>query len=669
MYLTLLLLPIFGSLAAGLLGRKVGVTGAHLITCSCLVASAFLAIVAFYEVGLCGSPVSINLTSWIDSEVIDVSWGFIFDSLTVSMLLPVLVVSALVHIFSVDYMSADPHNQRFFSYLSMFTFFMLVLVTGDNYLIMFVGWEGIGISSYLLINFWFTRIQANKSAIKALVVNRVGDMFLSVAFFAMFFVFGNLDYSTVFSIAPFINENTVTIIGLLLLLAAMGKSAQLGLHTWLPDAMEGPTPVSALIHAATLVTAGVYLLLRSSPLIEYGPTTLIVITWVGALTAFFAASTGLLQNDLKRVIAYSTCSQMGYLFIACGLSQYNVALFHLVNHAFFKALLFLAAGAVLHATYDQQDQRRLGGLIGFLPFTYTAILIGSLSLIAVPWLTGFYSKDLILEVAYGQYEFSGHAAYWLGTISACLTAFYSMRLISLTFMTYPNASKSVYLHTHDAPVIVIIPLTILSLLAIFFGYLAKDLFVGIGSDFLSPSLFIHPSHISLVEAEFSINLFNKLLPAILTIAGAISAIYMYHMVPQFLIGLTGSTFGRTLYQFFNGKYFFDVIYNHYIINAGLFLGYTLSKVLDRGAIELIGPHGLSMSLSTGSNDIARLDTGSLTSYALYLMLGLVGLTFILFSPKLLGDTMSDPRLVLVFITSLALLGPLNRNKLRYILTY
>lgn len=661
MYLTLLLLPLFGSIVAGFLGRKIGVTGAHIITCSCLIASAFLAIVAFYEVGLCNSPVSINLASWIDSELMDVSWGFMFDSLTVSMLLPVLVVSALVHVFSVDYISADPHNQRFFSYLSMFTFFMLVLVTGDNYLIMFVGWEGIGISSYLLINFWFTRIQANKSAIKALVVNRVGDMFLSVGFFTMFFVFGNLDYATVFSIAPFIHENTITIIGLLLLLAAMGKSAQIGLHTWLPDAIEGPTPVSALIHAATLVTAGVYLLLRSSPIIEYGPTTLIVITWVGALTAFFAASTGLLQNDLKRVIAYSTCSQIGYLFMACGLSQYNVALFHLVNHAFFKALLFLAAGAVLHATYDQQDQRRLGGLIGFLPFTYTAILIGSLSLMAVPWITGFYSKDLILEVAYGQYEFSGHAAYWLGTISACLTAFYSLRLISLTFLTYPNASKSVYLHTHDAPFIVMVPLTILSLLAIFFGYIAKDLFVGMGSDFLSPSLFIHPSHISLVEAEFSISLFNKLLPAILTIGGASAAIYMYHVVPQFTISLTGSTFGRYIYQFFNGKYYVDVIYNHYIINASLLLGYTISKVLDRGVIELVGPHGLSSSLTTGSKDISKLDTGNLTSYALYLMLGLVALTFILFAPKLLGTSVSDPRLVLIFLIALALMSPLYRT--------
>jgi len=638
MYLSLILLPIFGSIVSGFLGRKIGVTGAHIITCTCTILSAVFAIVAFYEVGLCDSPVSINLTSWIDSELMDVSWGFMFDTLTVSMLLPVLVVSSLVHIFSVDYMSADPHNQRFFSYLSMFTFFMLVLVTGDNYLIMFVGWEGIGISSYLLINFWFTRIQANKSAIKALVVNRVGDMFLSVGFFAIFFVFGNLDYATVFTLAPFINETLLTIIGLLLLFAAMGKSAQIGLHTWLPDAIEGPTPVSALIHAATLVTAGVYLVLRSSPIIEYGPTTLIVITWVGALTAFFAASTGLLQNDLKRVIAYSTCSQMGYLFMACGLSQYNVALFHLVNHAFFKALLFLAAGAVLHATYDQQDQRRLGGLLGFLPFTYTAILIGSLSLMALPWLTGFYSKDLILEVAYGQYEFSGIAAYWLGTLSACLTAFYSLRLISLTFLTYPNASKSVYLNTHDAPTIVMIPLTILSLLAIFFGYIGRDMFVGMGSDFLSPSLFTHPSHITLMEAEFGLSLGIKLLPAIGTLAGAGLALYLYHVAPLFTIALTNSPTGQKLYRFFNGKYFVDVIYNHYFINGGLQFGYTVSKTLDRGIIELVGPHGLSSSLTTSSKTISKQDNGSVTSYALYILLGQIIITLVVFAPILFQST-------------------------------
>jgi len=648
MFLSIIFLPMLGSIVAGLLGRKVGVTGAQLITTSCLMVSTFLALTAFYEVGLCNSPVQIHLCSWIDSELMDVSWGFMFDSLTVSMLLAVLVVSSLVHVFSIDYMSADPHNQRFFAYLSMFTFFMLILVTGDNYLIMFVGWEGIGISSYLLINFWFTRIQANKSGIKALVVNRVGDMFLSVAFFAIFFVFGNVDYATVFSVAPYINESVITIIGILLLLAAMGKSAQIGLHTWLPDAIEGPTPVSALIHAATLVTAGVYLLLRSSPVIEYGPTTLVLITWVGALTAFFAASTGLLQNDLKRVIAYSTCSQMGYLFIACGLSQYNVALFHLVNHAFFKALLFLAAGAVLHATYDQQDQRKLGGLIGFLPFAYTSILIGSLSLMALPFITGFYSKDLILELCYGQYYFSVQVAYFIGTISASLTAFYSLRLISLTFLTYPNANKSVYLHTHDAPTIVMVPLFILSILAIFFGYIGRDLFVGMSSDFLSESLFIHPNHIHLVEAEFGLPLVIKLMPLIGTILGSSLALYLYHIVPRYTISLTNSKIGRQFYRFFNGKYYIDVIYNHYIIYGGLGLGYILSKVLDRGVIELVGPYGLEKSLTKGSQNIARLDTGNLTNYALYMTISMVVLIFILFSNVLLGITSNFGLVLLLF---------------------
>jgi NADH-ubiquinone oxidoreductase chain 5 len=631
---------MLGAATAGLLGRKIGVTGAHIITCTAMGITALLSFVAFYEVGLSGSPVSIRLGSWISSESMNVDWGFLFDGLTVSMLLAVVTVSALVHLFSIDYMAGDPHNQRFFSYLSMFTFFMLILVAGDNYLIMFLGWEGIGISSYLLINFWFTRLQANKSGIKALTVNRVGDTFLSVGFFAALWVFGTLDYSTIFSMAPYINESALTLIGLLFLLAAMGKSAQLGLHTWLPDAMEGPTPVSALIHAATLVTAGVYLLLRSSPLLEYAPTALLAITWVGALTAFFAATTGLLQNDLKRVIAFSTCSQMGYLFMAVGLSQYDVAIFHLVNHAFFKALLFLAAGGVLHSMSDQQDLRRLGGLVALLPFTYTALMIGSLSLMALPWLSGFYSKDKILEFAFGQYEFSGHLVYWLGTITAGLTAFYSYRLLSLTFFTTPNAPQGDYEHTHEQSTIVMIPYIILALLSIFFGYVASDVFVGPGSDMLSTALFVHPDHVVMIEGEFALPLFIKNLPALLSVGGAGLALVLYHRYPNVLVSLTETSLGLAIYRFFNAKWAIDIVINRYVIEPALHLGLLTSKVLDRGVIELLGPHGLSQSLYNSSARLARPDTGSISAYGLYIFIGVVALLLLLFVPTALQQSLN-----------------------------
>lgn len=498
-------------------------------------------------------------------------------------------------------------------------------------------------------------MQANKAGMKALTVNRVGDMFLSVGFFAIFWVFGNVDYASVFSVAPYINETAITIIGLLLLVGAMAKSANIPLHTWLPDAMEGPTPVSALIHAATLVTAGVYLMLRSSPIIEYGPTVLVVITWVGALTAFFAATTGLLQNDLKRVIAYSTCSQMGYLFMAVGLSQYNVALFHLVNHAFFKALLFLAAGAVIHGMADQQDLRRLGGLVNFLPFTYTAILIGSLSLMALPFMTGFYSKDLILEVALGQYEVSGTIAYWLGTISAVFTAFYSFRLVSLTFFTTPNAPKGDYLHAHEAPMIIVIPLVILSIMSIVFGYIAKDMFVGVGTDFLSTSLFQHPDHITLIEAEFGLPLLMKLLPAIGSLFGAGLALYLYHVVPSITINLTNGPIGYGVYSFLNAKWYWDALYNGLIIESGLRIGLVISKVIDRGIIELTGPYGLSTVLTGAGRSVATYDTGVITSYALYIMLGLVSLIFLVFAPTNMVFNEYGLSLILVYLSALVLL--------------
>lgn len=661
MYLTILILPLLGSFISGFLGRKIGVTGSHIITCTCLILSSILATIAFYEVGLNSSPVTVYLFNWIDSEYMSISWEFLFDQLTVSMFIPVLYISSLIHIFSTDYMAEDPHNQRFFSYLSLFTFFMLVLVSGANFFVMFVGWEGIGIVSYLLINFWFTRIQANKAAILALTMNRVGDMGLSIGYFALFALFGSLDYATIFSIVPFMNETAITIIGILLLTGAMAKSAQIPLHSWLPGSMEGPTPVSALIHAATLVTAGLYLLLRSSPLLEYSSTALLIITLTGATTAFFAATCGLVQNDLKRIIAFSTISQLGYMVMAVGLSQYNVALMHVVNHAFFKALLFLGAGAVIHSFSDQQDVRRFGGLIKFLPFTYTAMLVGSLSLLATPWLTGFYSKDLIIELAYGHYSFSGTYAFILGSITAGLTAFYSFRLICLVFLTVPNGPKQSYLNVHEANNKVIIPLFLLALFSIFFGFIFSDLFVGMASDFFSNALFIKPNNISLIEAEFSLPLIIKLLPALLSLFGASLAIFLYHKSPTFIIDLTDNFIGQNLYTFFNGKYFFDIIYNNYFINKGLDLGYKISKVLDRGIIEMVGPYGLSHTLTNTGKNISKLDTGVITTYSIYITLSLLSLIFLIFAPILI-DTylLNEIRLFILYIAALVIvLSPYN----------
>ena len=397
-----------------------------------------------------------------------------------------------------------------------------------------------------------------------------------------------------------------------------------------------PTPVSALLHAATLVTAGIYLLLRSSPILEYSPTALLVITLVGASTAFFAATTGLVQNDLKRIIAFSTISQLGYMVMAIGLSEYNVALFHTVNHAFFKALLFLAAGAVIHSFNDQQDVRRMGGLIKFLPFIYSVMVVGTLSLLATPFLSGFYSKDLIIELAFGKYKFSGMYAYILGSVTAGLTAFYSFRLISLVFLSNPNGNKKSYVNTHESNISVIIPLIVLSLFSIFFGYMFSDMFVGIGSDFFGNSLFIHPNNITLVEAEYSLNLFIKLLPTILSLLGAVISLILYNHYPYIFNVFNEYSFIKNLYRFFNGKYYFDVIYNHYLVSAGLQLGYTISKEIDRGAIELLGPYGLANAFTNTGINIAKLDTGIITSYALYMVLGLITILFILFAPLFLN---------------------------------
>jgi NADH-ubiquinone oxidoreductase chain 5 len=501
---------------------------------------------------------------------------------------------------------------------------MVILVTANNYLLMFVGWEGVGVCSYLLVCFWFTRIAANQSALSAFLTNRVGDCFLTIGMFAILWSFGNLDYATVFSLAPYMNENVVTIIGICLLIGAMAKSSQVGLHVWLPMAMEGPTPVSALIHAATMVTAGVYLLMRSSPLIEYSSTVLMLCLWLGAITTVFSSLIGLFQQDIKKVIAYSTMSQLGMMVIAVGLSSYNIALFHLVNHAFYKALLFLGAGAVIHAVADNQDFRRYGGLRPFLPLTYSVMLIASLSLVAFPFMTGFYSKDFILESAYGQYYFSSTVVYIIATIGAMFTTLYSVKVLYLTFLTNPNGPLINYKQAHEGDIFMSLPLIILAVFSIFFGFITKDMFIGLGSGFFADNaLFIHPCHEIMLDTEFGVPTIFKLLPLIFTISLSVISIVLSEYLSTVLIYFKLSRIGYNIFSFFNQRFLIELFYNKFITGIILKLGGQTTKVIDKGSIEYIGPHGLEKGLLNISNNIAKLNTGIITSYALYILVGLI----------------------------------------------
>jgi len=506
------MLPLIGAISAGLFSYVIGRKGAAFLTTALMFSNVFLTFYIFYKTSFCERLYFVKLGTWIYSDIFQIDWGFYIDNLTITMLIVVNVVSALVHLYSTDYMAHDPHLSRFMSYLSLFTFFMLILVTGDNFAILFLGWEGVGLCSYLLISFWYTRLQANKAAIKALIVNRVADFALTIGMVTIFFVFKSLDFHVVFPLAPFFLNSTITFLNFeipvlpmictLLFVGAMGKSAQIGLHTWLPDAMEGPTPVSALIHAATMVTAGVFLIIKCSPLFEYVPSVLSFITFIGATTAFFSATIGLVQNDIKKVIAYSTCSQLGYMVFACGLSNYHVSLFHLANHAFFKALLFLSAGAIIHSLSNEQDMRKYGSLSPLLPFTSIMLLIGSLSLMGFPFLTGYYSKDLILELAFTKYTVEGSFAYALGLITAFFTSYYSFRVFYMTFIYKNNSFRQVILHVHELPYKMAIALSILSLGSIFLGYFSKDLLVGLGTDFWNQSIFILPRNNNQLDAEF-----------------------------------------------------------------------------------------------------------------------------------------------------------------------
>lgn len=639
MYLLLVFLPLISSIISGLFGRFLGSKGTSIFSSICILIACFLSWRSLYEIGLLGTTVYYPLFSWVNNGLLNLNFGLVFDPITVIMLTLVTTVSGLVHVYSTGYMSHDPHLPRFMAYLSLFTFFMITLVTADNLLQLFIGWEGVGVCSYLLINFWFTRIQANKAAIKAMVVNRIGDIGLALAMFIIYDVFKSLNFSVIFSTVDLLKDSTITlftysfnaliIIGILLLIGATGKSAQLGLHTWLPDAMEGPTPVSALIHAATMVTAGVFLLIRCSPILEFAPLALTIITIVGALTAFFAATVGVTQNDIKKVIAYSTCSQLGYMVFACGISNYAVSLFHLMNHGFFKALLFLSAGAVIHAMADEQDMRKLGALIGPLPFTYTMMLIGSLSLMGFPFLTGFYSKDAILEFAQASFTFNGYFAYWLGTISAFFTAFYSLRLLYYTFLTNTNSNLKTFNLSHESPWNMSIPLLILAIGSIFAGYFFKEIFIGIGTPFFNNSIFVLFENYKITEAEF-LDPILKWIPVIFSILASILALILYSTYSNITYNFTTSKWGSIIYTFLNNKWHFDYVYNILIIKPILIFSNSITyKVLDRGLVELIGPQGITSNLSKGTMNLSSLQSGVIYNYAFIIFISATSILTIL----------------------------------------
>jgi proton-translocating NADH-quinone oxidoreductase chain L len=640
MLLSIVFLPLLGSITAGFFGFYVGRQGSVFITTLTTFLSFIFSLIILKDSIIFQYEYVIYLATWINSGLFTCNWSFLFDSLTMIMLIVVTSISTLVHLYSSEYMSHDPHLSRFMSYLSLFTFFMIILVTGDNFIQMFVGWEGVGFCSFLLINFWFTRLQANKAAIKAMLVNRISDLILILGILTVFYNLRTVEYfSTFASISIIENFNfiffnyslsIIDVVCILIFIGAMGKSAQIFLHLWLPDAMEGPTPVSALIHAATMVTAGVYLTSRCSPIFEYSIFSLKVITIIGACTAFFASTVGLVQNDFKKIVAYSTCSQLGYMFFACGLSNYPLAIFHLSNHAYFKALLFLCSGAVIHAMGDEQDIRKMGGLRRVLPFTYIMFLIGSLSLMGFPFLTGFYSKDLILEVAFGSFNEHGHFAYWLGTIGAFFTAFYSTRLLYFAFLSETNAYKNIIKNAHDVPLRMGFPLGLLAFGSIFIGYISRDMFVGLGSNFWNNSIYIKPIHNQMIDAEFLPIIF-KLLPVILSFIGLFSAFYLYFFQFKILYKIKISNYGLYFYNFLNRKWYFDKIYYEFINQYILQIGYNLTyKMVDKGLIEMCGPYGLVSIFSFLSQQIILLQTGYIYHYSLLILICTIFLINLLF---------------------------------------
>ncbi len=649
LYYAIVFLPLLGFLIAGLFGNKIGAKASEYITSGFLVIAAALSWVAFFTIALGSSePVRVPVLHWLTSGTLSFDWAIRVDTLTAIMLVVINSVSALVHIYSIGYMHHDPHRPRFFAYLSLFTFAMLMLVTSDNLVQMFFGWEGVGLASYLLIGFWYKKPSANAAAMKAFVVNRVGDFGFLLGIFGIFVLFGAVDYATIFSTAQnyaagenasqvvlsFLGfeldkQGALTVVALLLFMGAMGKSAQFLLHTWLPDAMEGPTPVSALIHAATMVTAGVFMVARMSPIFEQSETALLVVTIIGAITAFFAATVGLVQNDIKRVIAYSTCSQLGYMFVALGVGAYGAAVFHLFTHAFFKALLFLGAGSVIHAVSDEQDMRRMGGLRKLIPTTYWMMIIGTVALtgLGIPGTVigtaGFFSKDAIIESAFASHSAASGFAFTLLVIAAAFTSFYSWRLIFMTFHGKPRATAEVMHHVHDSPPVMLVPLFILAVGALFAGFFFVGYFFGDNYDaFWKGALFTGADN-HILHDFHGVPTWVKFSPFIAMVLGFIFAWAFYIRSPETPKAIAARHPG--LYQFLLNKWYFDELYNFLFVRPAMALGRFLWKTGDTKIIDGMGPNGVAARVVGITNRVVKLQSGYLYHYAFAMLIGVAAL--------------------------------------------
>lgn len=640
MYTTIVFLPLLGAILAGFFGRFLGVKASEVITSGFVLLAALLSWVAFFQIGVGGTTDHVTVMPWIQSGGLSVDWALRIDTLTAVMLVVVNTISGLVHVYSIGYMHNDPHRTRFFAYLSLFTFAMLMLVTSDNFLQMFFGWEGVGLASYLLIGFWYQKPAANAAAIKAFVVNRVGDFGFALGIFGIYAVFGSLDYDTVFAAAAEKSGQSFEFLGMqldimttlcvLLFMGAMGKSAQFLLHTWLPDAMEGPTPVSALIHAATMVTAGVFLVVRCAPLFETSADARFFVVLVGATTAFFAATVGLVQNDIKRVVAYSTCSQLGYMFVAAGVGAYGAAIFHLFTHAFFKALLFLGSGSVIHAMSDEQDMRRMGGLFRHLKKTWLLMLAGTLALTGFPLTAGYFSKDAIIESAYAANSNIGMYAFVLTVIAAALTSFYSWRLMFMTFHGKSRASDEVMSHVHESPWVMLAPLVVLAVGALGAGYLFSGYFIGHEHlAFWADAIRLAKDN-TILEDIHHVPSWVKAAPFAMMLGGFAVSYLFYLAKPDLPVRLATSM--PRLYKFLLNKWYFDELFDWMFVRPAFRIGRFLWKSGDGAVIDGLGPDGIAARVLAITGRTVRMQSGYVYHYAFAMLIGVAFLiTYVLFN--------------------------------------